>query len=160
MCIFNPADAFCCLLLTQVFANYGLCDKSGHAHSFMFCLWLLALKQQSSNCSRDYMAHKARNVYYLFLCRNNLLSSALTFDTFVGHTVGILRDIQLYKTLSLELEKQKQTFWHNIFSSKSCSHLTALIGQWLSANLKKPKMRVKSRKKRVMKSNNQVCSRC
>lgn len=46
MYIYDPAVRFAITLIEDL-ANYGPYDKSDHIHSFTYCLWLLALQQQS-----------------------------------------------------------------------------------------------------------------
>jgi hypothetical protein len=66
--------------IQQVSANWSLWAKSSplenrvlwaqsHAHSFTYCLSLFLCYLELSSCDRDFMVHKAKNIYYVTLYR-------------------------------------------------------------------------------------------
>lgn len=64
-------------ILQPVFVDKHLL-KHSHAHTYTHCLWLhLHYKAELSSCDRDYMAHKAENIYTLALYRNCLKTPVL-----------------------------------------------------------------------------------
>lgn len=48
---------------TPTFINKVLLEQS-HAHSFIYCLWLLLLQQHNRLVVKDHMACKPKNTYY------------------------------------------------------------------------------------------------
>ena len=64
-------------LALYLFANKALLEHSDICW-FKCCLWLLSCyKVQLNSCERDCIAHKAKKIYYLDLCRKSLLTSPL-----------------------------------------------------------------------------------
>lgn len=57
-------------------------NKDSYTHSFAYCVWLLSWIQMSI-CTRDHMAHKAPNIYYLILYRKTVLIFPLGMFSFI-----------------------------------------------------------------------------